>query len=100
MVHDLRLQSSWWGKAWPQKHEVKGHLASAPMQREEMNTQLTSPFLLFVSSAEPSLGTGPMFKDGLPSSLNSPGMLHRYTQRSLPLVILDIVKLTMKVSIV
>lgn len=41
-----------------------------------------------------------MFKDSLPSSLNSLGTLHRHTQRSLPLVIPDLVKLTTKVSIV
>lgn len=66
LVHGLRLQSSWWGKAWPQKRKVKGHLASAPVQCEEMSIQLTFPFLLFVRSAEPSLGQDPCSRTVFP----------------------------------
>lgn len=57
------------GKARPQKHEVKGHLVFAPGQREEMSTRLTSPFLLFVHSAEPSLGQDPCSRTVFPLRL-------------------------------
>lgn len=58
------------GEALQLKCEATGHSASALRQHLEMNVSSLPPvFFLYSAGTEPM--RGPMFKEGLPSSLNS-----------------------------